>query len=142
MDKKDNTIFVVDNDASVGRALKRLITSFGFNVKAFESAREFLDSGHHRGAGILVLDVRMPGMTGLELQEQLAASGSKMPVIFITAHEDIQTRKTALETGAVAFLRKPVDDQMLFDAVNLALDRIASDGIDAYPQSAETKNCC
>ncbi len=121
----DATIFVVDDDELVRDSLKTLIMATGFRVETFGSAQEFLANVAHKSSGILVLDVRMPGMTGLELQEQLTASGSKMPLIFITAHEDPRARKTALEAGAVAFFHKPVDDQMLFKAIDLALSRMA-----------------
>jgi FixJ family two-component response regulator len=130
-------IFVVDDDRSVTRALKDLLESAGFRVETFGSAEDFLSSGRSKDPGLLILDVYMPGMTGLELLEKLSASDSKMPVIFITAYDDSRIRQAILETGAVAFLQKPFDDHVLFEAVNLALDRIATVGIDAYPQSAE-----
>ena len=123
MDPKDITIFIVDDDASVRKALKRLIKVAGFKAKAFSSAHEFIDSGHSRSSGALVLDVRMPGMGGLELQQHLIESGSDMPVIFITAHEDIQARRKALNAGAIDFLKKPFEDQALLDAVQQALSR-------------------
>ena len=125
--KTDATIFVVDDDELVRDSLKTLIMTTGFRVETFGSAQEFLANVAHKSSGILVLDVRMPGMTGLELQEQLVASGSKMPLIFITAHEDPRIRKTAMEGGAVAFFQKPVDDQRLFKAIDLALSRMASE---------------
>ena len=142
MDETCFCIFVVDDDESVTRALKDLLESAGFRVETFGSAQDFLSSDRSKGPGLLILDVYMPGMTGLELQEKLSASDSKMPVIFITAHEDTRIRQATLETGAVAFLQKPFDDHVLFEAVSLALDRIASDEIDAFPQSAEIKNNC
>ncbi len=121
MGQKNITIFIVDDDRSVRRALKRLVKIAGFSAKTFASAREFWDSGRFRSRGVLVLDVRMPGMSGLELQKQLIDSDSDMPIIFITAHEDIQARTKALEAGAVAFLQKPFEDQILIDAINRAL---------------------
>ena len=121
----DTTIFVVDDDELVRDSLKTLIMTTGLRVETFGSAQEFLANVALKRSGLLVLDVRMPGMTGLELQEQLAASGSKMPLIFITAHENPRIRKTALEAGAVSFFQKPVDDQMLFKAIDLALSRMA-----------------
>ena len=133
MDETCFCIFVVDDDESVARALKDLLEAAGFRVETFGSAQGFLSSDRSKGPGLLILDVYMPGMTGLELQEKLSASFSKMPVIFITAHEDTRIRQATLETGAVAFLQKPFDDHVLFEAVNLALDRIASGGIEAYP---------
>jgi FixJ family two-component response regulator len=98
-----------------------LIKVAGFKAKAFGSAREFIDSEHYQRVGVLVLDVRMPGMSGLELQKYLVDSGSDMPVIFITAHEDTRTRRKALEAGAIDFLKKPFEDQILLDAVQRAL---------------------
>jgi len=133
VDETSLCIFVVDDDESVTRALKDLLESAGFRVETFGSARDFLGSDRSKGPGLLILDVYMPGMTGLELQEKLSASDSKLPVIFITAHDDTRIRQATLETGAVAFLQKPFDDHVLFEAVNLALDRIASGGINAYP---------
>ena len=89
--------------------MKRLIKVAGFKAKTFGSAREFINSGHYQSAGVLVLDVRMPGMSGLELQKYLADNGSDMPIIFITAHEDIQASRMALEAGAIEFLKKPFE---------------------------------
>lgn len=125
MIKTDLTIFVIDDDESVIRALRDLLESAGFRVETFRSAQDFLDSGRSESHNVLILDVRMPELSGIELQKQLAASGSKLPVIFITAHEDTLAEKTALEAGAVAFLHKPFDDQLLFDAIDIALNRIA-----------------
>lgn len=121
MNQKDTTIFIIDDDASIRRAVKRLIKVSGFKAETFGSAREFIDSEHYQRVGVLVLDVRMPGMSGLELQKYLADSGSDMPVIFITAHEDTRARRKALEAGAIDFLKKPFEDQMLLDAVQRAL---------------------
>ena len=125
MDQKDITVFIVDDDASVRKALKRLIKVEGFKAKTFGSAREFIDSGHYQSAGVLVLDVRMPGMSGLELQKYLADNGSDMPIIFITAHEDIQARHKALEAGAIDFIKKPFEDQTLLDGIQMALSNYA-----------------
>ena len=121
MNQKDATIFIVDDDESVRRAVKRLIKVAGFKAKTFGSAREFIDSGHYQSAGILVLDVRMPGMNGLELQKYLTDSASDMPIIFITAHEDIQASRMALEAGAIEFLKKPFEDQALLEGIQRAL---------------------
>jgi two-component system response regulator FixJ len=129
-DKRDITIFVVDDDESIRRALKRLIMSAGFKVETFFSAREFLNAGGTNRTGILVLDVRMPEMTGLELQKQLAASGAEIPVIFISAHEDSRAVEMALAAGAEAFLYKPFDDQDLLAAIDRALDQTASERAD------------
>jgi FixJ family two-component response regulator len=126
LDQKDITVFIVDDDASVRKALKRLIKVEGFKAKTFGSAREFIDSGHYQSAGVLVLDVRMPGMNGLELQKHLIDSGSDMRIIFITAHEDIQARHKALEAGAIDFIKKPFEDQTLLEGIQRALSNYAS----------------
>jgi FixJ family two-component response regulator len=117
LDQKNIPIFIIDDDESVRRALKRLIKVAGFKAQTFGSAREFIDSGHYRSTGVLVLDVRMPGMSGLEMQKYLTDSGSDIPIIFITAHEDIQARNMALEAGAIDFLKKPIEDQTFLDAI-------------------------
>ena len=124
--KDDTTVFAVDDDESVRLALKRLIRSAGLKVETFASAREFLNAGCARRTGILVLDVRMPEMTGLELQKQLARSGAEIPVIFISAHEDSQAVELALAAGAVAFLYKPFDDEDLLAAIDRGLDQTAN----------------
>ena len=120
MEHKDITVFIVDDDESIRRALKRLIKVAGFKAQTFGSARQFIDSGHYQKTGVLVLDVRMPGMSGLELQKHLTDSGSDMPIIFITAHEDIRARHRALGAGAIGFLKKPFEDQTLLDAIQRA----------------------
>jgi FixJ family two-component response regulator len=114
-------ISVVDDDPSVRRALKRLLTSTGFEVMTFASAREFLFSGRHKEPGCLVLDIHLGGMNGFDLQADLAASGSTLPIIFITAHDDPQTRERAMRSGAVAYLRKPFDDEALLEAILAAI---------------------
>ncbi len=123
MGEKDPPIFVVDDDESVRKSLNRLLKACGFKVKTFGSAEDFLDSGFVRHAGILILDVRMAGMSGLELQQRLSETGSDMPVIFITAHDDIQARTKAMEAGAVEFLQKPFEEQHLLDAIHCVFDR-------------------
>ena len=126
IDKRDITIFVVDDDESIRVALKRLMKSAGLQVETFGSAREFINAGVTNRTGILVADVRMPEMSGLELQKQLAASGAKIPVIFISAHEDSQAVELALAAGAVAFLYKPFDDEDLLAAIDRGLDQTAN----------------
>lgn len=111
------TVFVIDDDESVRKAVRRLIQSAGFTARAFASAEAYLDAALP-APDCLVLDVRMPGgLGGLELQQRLAARGWRVPIVFITGHEDAQTRDRALAAGAAAFLRKPFDDQELLDAV-------------------------
>jgi len=114
-------VFVVDDDESVCKALRRLMKSAGYSVRTFTSANDFLNQGCQSLPGCLILDVRMPGMGGFELQERLAESGSKMPIIFMSAHEDISTREQGLRAGAIAFLKKPFEDYVLIEKVDLAL---------------------
>jgi len=118
-----STIYVVDDDDFVRDALRTLLKSVGYKkVEVFKSAQAFWNSEYHQGECVLVLDVRMPGMNGLELQRLLADSGVAMPIIFISAHEDIRAREKAMAAGAVAFLQKPFEDQTLLDAINRVLD--------------------
>jgi FixJ family two-component response regulator len=114
-------ISVVDDDDSVRESLQCLIRSFGFAVEALASAEEFLTSDHLRDTRCLILDVRMPGMNGIELQRRLAASRHEIPVIFITAHGDEATRSQALRDGAVAYLLKPFTEEALLGAIHAAL---------------------
>lgn len=113
----ESTIFIVDDDESVRRSLKRLLRSVGFNVKVFASARAFLEHGCTSEC-LLVLDKQMPEIDGIELQRMLIEDGHKIPVIFITAHQDANARETAIGSGAIAFLEKPFDDQVLLDAID------------------------
>ena len=122
MTKHSKTICVVDDNSSVCKALSRLIKSAGFRVKTYGSAHEFLTADNAKSSDLLILDVRMPGMSGLDLQNHLAASGHKIPIVFITAHEDGITKKTAMEAGAVAFLLKPFSDMDLLEAIYKGLD--------------------
>ena len=115
------TVFVVDDDTSVRVALKRLVESLGFKAKTFDSAQAFLERGPHNGPACLILDVRMPGMSGMELQEQLIHAGLGIPIIFITGHGSIPMSVKAMKSGAVDFIEKPFDDQKLIDAINTAL---------------------
>src|SRR5712691_6226794 len=115
-------ISVVDDDHSVRESLARLIRSVGFDVQVFGSAEEFLSTGHGRQADCLILDVRMPGMSGLELQRELSASHCDLPVIFITAHgSDEQVRTRALGAGAVDYLLKPLREEEVLRAIDAAL---------------------
>jgi FixJ family two-component response regulator len=114
-------ICVVDDDFLLRESTTRLLRSFKFNVKALASAEEFLNSERLAETACLILDVRIPGMSGLELQHQLAADHSDVPIIFITAHEDESCRRQALQAGAVAFLHKPFYEQELLKAIDAAL---------------------
>lgn len=119
----ERIVFVVDDDPSVRTALSRLIRSVGLRVETFASAQEFLDCALPDAAACLVLDVRMPGLSGLDLQSRLGEAGAQLPLIFITAHGDIPMTVRAMKAGAVEFLPKPFRDQELLDAIRLALER-------------------
>ena len=117
------TVFVVDDDASVREAVRSLLRSVGLSVETFATAQEFLSSPHNTAPGCLVLDVRLPGIGGLELQHQLAERNLHVPIIFITGHGDIPMSVRAIKAGAVEFLTKPFRDQDLLDAVQQAIDQ-------------------
>ncbi len=112
---------VVDDDESVRESLPDLLREFGFAVRAFSSAREFLSSDYVDETRCLILDVAMPGMSGLDLQQELKRRGKEIPIIFITGQKDEDVRKQAFTQGAVKFLYKPFSDNVLLDAVNTAL---------------------
>lgn len=115
-------ISIVDDDESVRESLQGLLRSVGFAVRAFASAEEFLNSGHFRDTACVIVDVRMPGMSGLELQGKLTAIGCEIPVIFITAHaEDTEARQQAMGGGAVDYLLKPLTEDAILNAVEVAL---------------------
>jgi FixJ family two-component response regulator len=115
-------ISVVDDDHSVRESLARLIRSVGFGVQVFGSAEEFLDAGRDHKTDCLILDIRMPGMTGLELQQELSAADRDVPVIFITAHgSDQEVRARALRAGAVDYLLKPLQEEEVLRAIDTAL---------------------
>jgi FixJ family two-component response regulator len=113
------TVFVVDDDESVRKALKRLLRAHGYNVMTFESAEDFLLSDSVRTEGCILLDIRLPGMSGLDLYEKLASSGAIHSVIFMTAHDTPQQKEWAAKMDAVGYLRKPFDQQSLLDAIHL-----------------------
>jgi FixJ family two-component response regulator len=114
-------VAVVDDDDSVRDSLGGLLRSFGFAAQGFASAAALLQSDNLPGTHCVILDVRMPGMGGLELQRQLVASHPEVPVIFMTAHDDARTRSQALSGGAVGYLIKPFSEEALLDAVRAAL---------------------
>ncbi len=117
----DATVFVIDDDRSVRKALSLLMESVGLDVQTFPSAEAFLAHDLPDRPSCLVLDVRMPGMSGLDLQEELNRAGQRIPIIFITGHGDVGMRVRALKAGAVDFLQKPFDAQELLDAIHCAL---------------------
>jgi FixJ family two-component response regulator len=116
-------VFVVDDDASMRESLKNLTRSVGLRVEAFASAQEFLRAKRSEEPGCLVLDVRMPGLSGLDLQKRMAETGTDLPIIFLTGHGDIPMSVRAMKAGAVEFLTKPVREQDLLDAIQQALER-------------------
>ena len=125
MSPNEPTVFIVDDDASVRDSLEYLLRSVGLGAKKFASATEFLEVYDPGSPGCLVLDVRMPGMSGLELQEELEERGSTLPIVFVTAHGDVPMAVHAVKAGAVDFLIKPFRDQELLDKVQQALQEDA-----------------
>jgi len=116
-------VFVIDDDESIREALKSLIRSVGLSVETFASAQDFLESSRPDVPSCLILDVRMPGLSGLDLQRDLAETSIHIPIIFITGHGDIPMSVRAMKAGAVEFLTKPFRDQDLLDAIQQALER-------------------
>ncbi len=127
------TVFVVDDDEAVRGGLQRLVEAVGLNVEPYASAQEFLDSYHPEQHGCLVLDIRMPGMGGLDLQEQLAKKGIRLPVIILTGHADVPLAVRALKGGAIDLIEKPFNSQVLLDRIQQAIQQDA----ERQRQSAE-----
>ena len=119
----DPIVFIVDDDDSVRKALTRLIKSVDLNAEAFASAHDFLKRESHNGPACLILDMRMPGLSGLDLQDELVAAGRTLPIIFISAHGSIPISVRAMKAGAVDFIEKPFEDQTLLDAINQSLKK-------------------
>ena len=117
------TIFIVDDDPSIRLALENLLTSIGQQVETYAAAQDFLRDCPRNPSGCLVLDVQMPGLSGLDLQSELSRAGIHLPIIFITGHGDIPTTVRAMKAGAVEFLTKPVSDSELLAAIDQALER-------------------
>jgi FixJ family two-component response regulator len=117
------TILVIDDDVDLRNSLGRLLRSVGLNARLFASVSEFLKSGPTEGSSCLVLDVRLPGQSGLEFQRELAAAGRELPIIFITGHGDVPMSVQAMKSGAIEFLTKPIRDQALLDAIQSGLAR-------------------
>jgi FixJ family two-component response regulator len=116
-------VAVVDDDDSVRTAMQGLLKSLGLQARVYASGEEFLDSGQHRETACLIADISMPGMSGLDLQARLNAERCPIPTIFITAHGDEEMRLQAMRAGAVEFLPKPFDDELLVESVRAALER-------------------
>jgi FixJ family two-component response regulator len=124
-EKATAVVAIVDDDKSVQLALRDLIEAEGLATLCFGSAEEFLDSGTHRKAACLVADIRMPGMSGVELQSKLNVERCRLPIIFITAHGDARMRVQAMRSGAVEFLTKPFDNAVLLETVHAAVEDYA-----------------
>ena len=120
--EKSSLVAIVDDDDLMRSALQGLLKAVGLPSRAFASAEEFLNSGQQHRTACLIADIRMPGISGLELQTRLNAEHCRIPTIFITAHGDTQMRMQALRAGAVEFLAKPFDDEALLDSVRAALE--------------------
>jgi FixJ family two-component response regulator len=116
-------VYIVDDDAAVRKALMRLMASAKLKARSFASAIEFLDSGFRDQHACLIADVKMPGLTGLELQQKMTARGYDLPVIFITGYNTEQTREQAKKSGALGYFSKPIDDKALLDTINWAFSR-------------------
>lgn len=118
------TVFLIDDDEDVRDALRMLLRAAGFAVEAFPSALAFLERQDQQAGGCIVVDVRMPGLSGLQLLERLAAEGARMPVVVITGHGDVNACRRAFKSGAVDFLTKPVDEQVLIEAIEAGFTRL------------------
>ena len=116
------TVYMVDDDASIRTAMRRLLKSAGFSVLTFSSAEDFLQSDFKTKTGCLILDIRLPGMSGYELLEQFLASGVRVPTIVITGHDRAGMEERAMQLGASSYLRKPVDEETLLGAIHCALN--------------------
>jgi RNA polymerase sigma factor (sigma-70 family) len=123
VDESKAIVFIVDDDDDVRRALERLIESVGLNVESFSSAQEFLERSAPTGPACIVLDVRMPGLSGLDLQQKLSASGMDVPIIFMTGHGTVPMSVRAMKAGAVDFMEKPFDEQVMLDSIQQAVER-------------------
>ena len=123
MTESNATVFIVDDDASMRRALSLLLQSAGYRVETYASAEDFLRREHYHGVGCIILDLRMPGLTGMELQENLTRSEYGMPIIFLTGHGELSMGIQAMKRGAIDFLTKPCDDEQLLGAVQGAIRR-------------------
>ncbi|MDX1403138.1 MAG: response regulator FixJ [Woeseiaceae bacterium] len=119
--ERKQTVYVVDDDQAIRRAMELLMRSVGLDYEIFHTADDFLENHSNQRAGCLVLDIRMPGLGGLELQEKLNEMGSTLPIIFITGHGDVPMAVEAMQKGAVDFIQKPFRDQELLDRIGVAL---------------------
>ena len=123
MGQAESIVFIIDDDPLYRTSSERLVRAVGFDVQSFESARDFLSSRRPDAPSCLILDVRLPGLSGLDLQRELAEAGVHIPIIFVTGHGDIPMSVQAMKAGAVEFLTKPFRDQVLLDAIRHAIGR-------------------
>jgi FixJ family two-component response regulator len=123
MKEAESIVFIIDDDPLYRASTERLLRSVGFSVQSFQSARDFVDSRRPNVPSCLILDVRLPGLSGLDLQRELAEAGVHLPIIFVTGHGDIPMSVQAMKAGAVEFLTKPFRDQSLLDAIRQAIER-------------------
>ncbi len=135
MPEQESTVFVVDDDDAVRNSMRWLVESIGLPVETYASAREFLETHDPNRPGCLVLDVRMPGMSGLDLQERLHENGIVIPIIVVTGHGDVPTAVRAIKAGAVEFIEKPVNDQLLLDTIQRCIEKDAE-----YRQESATRS--
>ena len=135
MTDPDPMVFIVDDDLSVRRSTERLVQAAGLKVQTFTSAKEFLKNARFEGPACLVLDVRMPGLSGMDLQRELTQAGIRIPIIFITGHGDIPMSVRAMKAGAVEFLTKPFRSRVFLDAIRAAIERDRS----ALQKQSETR---
>jgi FixJ family two-component response regulator len=140
MGEAESIVFIIDDDPLYRRSTERLVRSIGFSVQSFESARDFLSSRRPNVPSCLILDVRLPGLSGLDLQRQLAEADVHIPIIFVTGHGDIPMSVQAMKAGAVEFLTKPFRDQALLDAIRHAIgrDRLARQ---QHARNADLRRC-
>jgi RNA polymerase sigma factor (sigma-70 family) len=122
MNELEPMVFVVDDDDSVRKATQRLIRSVGMKVETFENAKDFLKHPEYKGACCLILDIKMPGLSGLDLQEELLKAGLTFPIIFMTGHGTVPMSVRAMKAGAIDFLEKPFEDQALLDLITNAIE--------------------
>ena len=123
---KIGTIAIVDDDEALREALGSVMKAAGFKIDTFATAEAFLDSDHRANTACLILDVRLPGMNGIELQRSLADSGSQIPIVFVTAHGDASVRDLVIKAGAAGFLNKPVRSDALLKAIYAALSKVGT----------------
>lgn len=138
MTRPPRTVFLIDDDEDVRLAIRLLLHTMGFAVHAFPNALAFLERTNRTTLGCIVADVRMPGMSGLQLLERLAAEGERMPVVVITGHGDVAACRRAFRSGAVDFLTKPVDEQVLLEAIETGFQRLDAEMREAG-EAAEAK---